>query len=164
MLPPEGPDRIHVACNDHRLVANAGLLLPVTMTHRLGVGELVDHHVDLGNGISLGDAQGKLLSLAAPALADGDCTNDADVPRIGGTAGTIDCAFKDPLVSIRQSPEVSRQVFYLDQRPGPPNPNLPFCPDRFPTGSQLLTAGRNPARQAATPPESHCPASRRTRP
>ena len=30
MLPLGSPDRIHVAFDDHRLVANAGLLLPVT--------------------------------------------------------------------------------------------------------------------------------------
>ena len=48
MLPPERPDRIHVAFDDHRLVANAGLLLPVTLAHHLGLGELVDRHVDLG--------------------------------------------------------------------------------------------------------------------
>ena len=29
MLPLEQPDRIHVAFDDHRLVANAGLLLPL---------------------------------------------------------------------------------------------------------------------------------------
>ena len=28
MLPPESPDRIHVAFDDHRLVDNAGLILP----------------------------------------------------------------------------------------------------------------------------------------
>ena len=28
MLPLGSPDRIHVAFDDHRLVANAGLLLP----------------------------------------------------------------------------------------------------------------------------------------
>ena len=30
MLPLEHPDRIHIAFDDHRLVANAGLLLPAT--------------------------------------------------------------------------------------------------------------------------------------
>ena len=34
MLPRNHPDRIHVAFDDHRLVANAGLLLPVTLAHR----------------------------------------------------------------------------------------------------------------------------------
>ena len=39
MLSPEQPDRSHAAFNDHRLVANAGLLLPVTLAHHLGPGE-----------------------------------------------------------------------------------------------------------------------------
>ena len=30
MLPLDHPDRIQIAFDDHRLVANAGLLLPVT--------------------------------------------------------------------------------------------------------------------------------------
>ena len=34
MLPRQQPDRIHVAFDDHRLVANAGLLLPVTLADR----------------------------------------------------------------------------------------------------------------------------------
>ena len=45
MLPRDDPDRIHVAFDDHRLVANAGLILPVTLAHHLGVCELADHHV-----------------------------------------------------------------------------------------------------------------------
>ena len=49
MLPPEPPDRIRAAFDDHRLVANAGLLLPITLAHHLGLGELVDRHVDLGD-------------------------------------------------------------------------------------------------------------------
>ena len=31
MLPRNHPDRIRIAFDDHRLVANAGLLLPVTL-------------------------------------------------------------------------------------------------------------------------------------
>ena len=31
VLPREHPDRIHVAYDDHRLMANAGLILPVTL-------------------------------------------------------------------------------------------------------------------------------------
>ena len=48
MLPNNRPDRIHVAFDDHRLVANAGLLLPATLALSLDLGELVDSHVDLG--------------------------------------------------------------------------------------------------------------------
>ena len=48
MLPLEHPDRIHVAFDDHRLVTNAGLLLPASLALRLSLGELGDQHVDLG--------------------------------------------------------------------------------------------------------------------
>ena len=40
--PPEGPDCIQIAFDDHRLVANAGLLLPATLALHLGLGELVE--------------------------------------------------------------------------------------------------------------------------
>ena len=33
MLPCNAPDRIHVAFDDHRLVANAGLMLTVSLAH-----------------------------------------------------------------------------------------------------------------------------------
>ena len=49
MLPRNNPDHIQIAFDDHRLVANAGLLLPVILAHHLGLGELVDRHVDLGD-------------------------------------------------------------------------------------------------------------------
>ena len=48
MLPRNHPDRIQIAFDDHRLVANAGLLLPVTLAQHLGLRELVEHHLDLG--------------------------------------------------------------------------------------------------------------------
>ena len=34
MLPQNNPDRIRIAFDDHRLVANAGLLLPATLAWR----------------------------------------------------------------------------------------------------------------------------------
>ena len=48
MLPRNHPDRIHIVFDYHRLVANAGLLLPATLAQHLGLGELVDHNLDLG--------------------------------------------------------------------------------------------------------------------
>ena len=36
MLPPEQLDRIQITFDDHRLVANAGLLLPVTLAQHPG--------------------------------------------------------------------------------------------------------------------------------
>ena len=48
MLPRNDPDRIRIAFDDHRLVVNAGLLLPATLALRLGLGEAVDRHLGLG--------------------------------------------------------------------------------------------------------------------
>ena len=50
MLPDDHPDRIQIAFDDHRLVANAGLILPATLGWHLGRPQLVDRHLDLGDG------------------------------------------------------------------------------------------------------------------
>ena len=34
------PDRIHIAFDDHRLVANAGLILPATWARHLGLPQM----------------------------------------------------------------------------------------------------------------------------
>ena len=85
MLPLDHPDRIQITFDDHRLVANGGLILPVTLAHHLGLGELVDRHVDLGEAPSRANGGHKLLTLVASALAGGDCIDDADALRAGGT-------------------------------------------------------------------------------
>ena len=81
MLPLEHPDRIQIAFDDHRLVANAGLLFPVTLAQHLGLRELVDNHVDLADAPGRANAGDKMLALVASALAGGDCIDDADVLR-----------------------------------------------------------------------------------
>ena len=96
------PGRIQIAFDDHRLVANAGLLLPVTLAQRLGLGELVDSHVDLGNAPGRANTGDKTLTLVASALAGGDCIDDADVLHTGGTAGTIGCVVKAPSTLVLQ--------------------------------------------------------------
>ena len=96
MLSRNHPDRIRVAFDDHRLLANAGLILPVTLALRLGLSELVDRHVDLGDSPGRANAGDKLLTLVASALAGGDCIDAADVLRSGGTASAIGCVVKAP--------------------------------------------------------------------
>ena len=59
MLPPSEPDRIRIAFDDHRLVSNAGLILPVTLAQRLGLGELVGNHLDLGECAGAGEHGGQ---------------------------------------------------------------------------------------------------------
>ena len=121
MLPLEQPDRIHVAFDDHRLVANAGLLLPVTLAHHLGLGELVGQHVDLGDAPGRANAGDKMVTLAASALAGGDCIDDADVLRTGRSAQVLGCVVKAPSTlgtflrsfrwgHVRQLDRVSREL------------------------------------------------------
>ena len=89
MLPRNQPDRIRIVFDDHRLVANAGLLLPATLAGHLGLRELVDHHLDLGGAPGRANTGDKLMTLVASAMAGGDCIDDADVLRTGGTACTL---------------------------------------------------------------------------
>ena len=121
MLPRNDPDRIQIAFDDHRLVANAGLLLPVTLAHHLGLGELVNRHVDLGDAPGRANAGDKMLTLVASALAGGDCIDDADALRTGRTADAIGCVVKAPSTlgtflrsfrwgHVRQLDRVSREV------------------------------------------------------
>ena len=96
MLPPERPDRIKIAFGDYRLVANTGLILPVALAHHLGLGQLVDRHVDLGRSPGRANAGDKMVTLVASALAGGDCIDDADALRTGRTADAIGCVVKAP--------------------------------------------------------------------
>ena len=63
MLPLEHPDRIQIAFDDHRLVNNAGLLLPATLAQHVGLRELVDRHLDLGYAPGRANAGDKMLTL-----------------------------------------------------------------------------------------------------
>jgi hypothetical protein len=78
-------DRLDVAFDDDRLVADAGLLLPATLAQQLGLRELVNEHLDLGAAAGRANPGDKLLTLVLSALAGGDCIDDADALRAGGT-------------------------------------------------------------------------------
>ena len=58
-------------------MANAGLSLPVTLAQHLGLRELVDNHVDLGDAPGRANTGDKMLTLVASALAGGDCLDYA---------------------------------------------------------------------------------------
>ena len=94
MLPLEHPDRIQIAFDDHRLVNHAGLLLPATLAQHVGLRELVDRHLDLGDAPGRANAGDKMLTLVASALAGGDCIDDADVLRAGRTSSVLGCMVK----------------------------------------------------------------------
>ena len=140
MLASEQPDRIHVAFDDHRLVANAGLLLAVTLAQPLGLGELVDNHVDLGDAPGRANPGDKMLTLVASALAGGDCIDDADVLRTGRTAGALGCVVKAPSTlgtflrsfrwgHVRQLDRVSRKLLARAWAAGAGPGDAPFTID-----------------------------------
>ena len=121
MLSRNHPDRIQITFDDRRLVANAGLLLPVTLAQHLGLRELVDHHLDLGGAPGRANTGDKMLTLVASALAGGDCIDDADALRAGGTVSVLGCMVKAPSTlgtflrsfrwgHVRQLDRVSRQL------------------------------------------------------
>ncbi len=89
-------DRLETTFDDERLVADAGLLLPATLAQHLGLRELVERHLDLGNKPGRANVGDKLLTLVMSALAGGDCIDDADALRAGGTARVLGHVVKAP--------------------------------------------------------------------
>ncbi len=121
MLSRNHSDRIRIVFDDHRLVANAGLLLPATLAQHLGLGGLVDHHLDLGSAPGRANTGDKMMTLVASALAGGDCIDDADALRAGGTARVLGFRAKAPSTlgtflrsfrwgHVRQLDRVSREL------------------------------------------------------
>ena len=121
MLPLEDPDRIQIAFDDTRLVNNAGLLFPATLALRLGLSQLVQEHLDLGDAPGRANTGDKMLTLVASALAGGDCIDDADALRSGSTGRVLGCVVKAPSTlgtflrsfrwgHVRQLDRVSREL------------------------------------------------------
>ena len=92
-----------------------------TFAHHLGLGELVDCHVDLGDAPGRANGGDKLLTLVASALAGGGCIDDADALRAGGTEQVLGCTVKAPSTlgtflrsfqwgHVRQLDRASREV------------------------------------------------------
>ena len=91
------------------------------LARHLGLRELVDHHLDLGGAPGRANTGDKMLTLVASALAGGDCIDDADALRAGGTVGVLGCVVKAPSTlgtflrsfrwgHVRQLDRVSRQL------------------------------------------------------
>jgi Transposase DDE domain group 1 len=79
------PDEITVAFDDERLVADAGLLLPATLAVGLGLRQLLDTHVNLGEAPGCANAADKAMTLLHSALAGGSWIDDCDRLRAGST-------------------------------------------------------------------------------
>ena len=121
MLPRNHLDRIQIAFDDHRLVNNAGLILPATLAQHLGLPQLVDRHLDLGRAPGRANVGDKIMTLVASALAGGDCIDDADALRSSSTGRVLGCVVKAPSTlgtflrsfrwgHVRQLDRVSREL------------------------------------------------------
>jgi len=82
-------DAIAVTFDDERLVADAGLMLPATLAQHLGLRELFDDHVDLGDAVGHANVGHKAMTLIHSALAGGDSIDDADALRAGSTQAVL---------------------------------------------------------------------------
>ena len=96
MLPCNAPDCINVAFYDHRLINNAGLLLPAILAQRVGLRKLVNHYLDLGDAPGRANPGDKLMTLVTSSLAGGDCIDDTDALRSGSTGRVLGCVVKAP--------------------------------------------------------------------
>ena len=140
MLPRNHPDRIQIAFDDHRLVANAGLILPATLALRLGLPQLLRKHLDLGGAPGRANTGDKMMTVVASALAGGDCIDDADVLRAGGTARVLGFTAKAPSTlgtflrsfrwgHVRQLDRVSRELLARVRKAGAGPGDAPFTID-----------------------------------
>jgi hypothetical protein len=77
--------RLTCAFDDERAVANAGLVLASTLADQLGIEEVIDESLDLGERPGAARPGRKLLTLVHSALVGGDSIEDADVLRCGET-------------------------------------------------------------------------------
>jgi Transposase DDE domain group 1 len=89
-------DRVEVTFDDERLVANAGLMLPATLAEHLGVRELFDTDVDLGDAPGRANVGHKAMTLIHSALVGGDSIDDADALRSGDTQSVLGHAVLAP--------------------------------------------------------------------
>ena len=82
-------DRVDVAFDDERAVASAGLLLPATLAERLGIEQVTDELVGLGDRPGAARPGRKLLTLVHAMVAGGDCIDDVELLRCGSTASVL---------------------------------------------------------------------------
>jgi len=82
-------DRVDTAFDDDRLVPDAGLILPATLVHHLGLKGLVDEHLHLGTRPGSANVGDKVMTLIMSALAGGDHIDHANALRAGDTGRVL---------------------------------------------------------------------------
>ena len=123
MLPRNHPDRIQITFDDRRLVANSR----AAPSGHPGPASRPANSSSSASSDAPGRANAgdKMMTLVASALAGGDCIDDADVLRTGGTACTLGGTVKAPSTlgtflrsfrwgHVRQLDRVSRELLARD--------------------------------------------------
>jgi hypothetical protein len=82
-------DSTVVVFDDERVVANAGVMLPGLLAQRLGVEQLVDQTVRLGDRPGGANAGRKVMTMVSAMALGADCIEDCDVLRSGQTAAVL---------------------------------------------------------------------------
>ena len=140
MLPQNKPDRIRILFDDHRLVANAGLIPsrhPRPAPWPAPTPPEAPRPRRRAGRANTGD---KMMTLVASALAGGDCIDDADVLRAGGTARVLGFTAKAPSTlgtflrsfrwgHVRQLDRVSRELLARVWKAGAGPGDAPFTID-----------------------------------
>jgi hypothetical protein len=82
-------DATVVVFDDERAVANAGVMLPALLAQRLGIEQLVDDIVCLGDRPGGANAGRKVMTMVSAMALGADCIEDCDVLRSGRTATVL---------------------------------------------------------------------------
>jgi len=82
-------DAICVIFDDEHLVADAGLIQPATLAQHLGLRELFDDRIDLGDVPGRANVGDKAMTVVHSALAGGDSIDDCDALRAGATRAVL---------------------------------------------------------------------------
>src|SRR3954466_59601 len=82
-------DSAVVVFDDERAVANAGVMLPAALATRLGIEQLVDETVDLGDRRGAAHPGRKVMTLVSAMALGADCIDDCDVSRAGRTGEVL---------------------------------------------------------------------------
>ena len=78
-----------VVFDDQRVVANAGVMLPGLLAQRLGIEQLVDTTVRLGDRPGGANAGRKVMTMVSAMALGADCIEDCDILRSGQTAAVL---------------------------------------------------------------------------
>jgi hypothetical protein len=78
-----------VVFDDERVVANAGVMLPALLAQRLGIRQLVDQTVRLGDRAGGANAGRKVMTMVCAMALGADCIEDCDILRSGQTVAVL---------------------------------------------------------------------------